>query len=166
MAVRAEKAQGFVLQNLEGSEFILLGDMVFPYKESKKGIFFSPVASHCVFPLILTKESWAVLTSENCGGQQKGLVASTKMTQLNKAPGERRGHEVQRAGKACFCKAVQRNIESKEMASKQRTGEKPRGQSQPESWCNAESSHSCCGEAARVLRISLCNLQGLDSWNF
>ena len=61
------------------------------------------------------------------------MVASTKMTQLNKAPGERRGLEVQRAGKACFCKAVQRNIESKEMASKQRTGEKPRGQSQPES---------------------------------
>lgn len=46
------------------------------------------------------------------------MVVSTKMMQLNKAPGERRGHEVQRAGKACFCKAVQRNIESKEMASR------------------------------------------------
>ena len=60
MAVRAEKAQGLVLQTNHQDilkVLSLLGDMVFPYRESKKGIFFSPVAAHCVFSLILTKES-------------------------------------------------------------------------------------------------------------
>lgn len=104
----------------------------------KEFFFFS-----CCFSLCFSFDSdqggaGAVLTSENCGGQQKGLACKHQDDAIKQFPRREERPWGPESWEGLFLQSSAKKHREQRDGGKQRTGEKPGTGVSQESWCGAE----------------------------